>query len=221
MNSITRRIQDELDEQTLALDIARNQVGMKLPIKDLLAKLHVSEEQFRQLAASPLFKKQVKSFVKELEENGVSFRLKAQIQAEEMLKKNWAIVHDPDTPATVAVKAIENTVRWAGLEAKSNATVDVAQGPGFSITINFPTEQQQAEAKAEAKRRADALNADAEEIEDGEIVDEEDTDTSDEGTDTPRTFTLENPMTFDSIFYDDSDAYEEEEEDDYTVGHCP
>jgi hypothetical protein len=170
MNSITRRIQNELDEQSLALDIARNQVGMKLPIKELLERLHVPEEQFRQLSQSELFKKQVKAFVKELEENGVSFQLKAKIQAEEMLKKNWAIVHDPDTPATVAVKAIENTVRWAGLEAKANATVDVAQGAGFSITINFPNQEQLTAAKVEAERRAAALEA--EEVEDGEIVDE-------------------------------------------------
>jgi len=171
MSSITRRLQDDLDEQTLALDIARNQVGMKLPIDELLQKLNVDKTAFMQIAQSPLFKKQVKAFVKELEENGVSFQLKARIQAEEMLKKNWQIVHDPDTPATVAVKAIENTVRWAGLEAKSN-TAEVTQGPGFSITINFPDQQQLTAAREEAERRAAALEADSEEAEDGEIVDE-------------------------------------------------
>ena len=172
MNSITRRLQDDLDEQTLALDIARNQVGMRLPIDELLQKLHVAKEDFVKLSQSDLFKKQVKAFVKELEENGVSFQLKARIQAEEMLKKNWQIVHDPDTPATVAVKAIENTVRWGGLEPTKNPTVDVAQGPGFSITINFPDQQQLSAAKEEAERRAEALDADSEEVEDGEIVEE-------------------------------------------------
>jgi hypothetical protein len=132
------RLQDDLDEQALALDVARNQVGMKLPIDELMQKLHIPKDRFLQLASSELFKKQVKAFVKELEDNGISFQLKARIQAEEMLKKNWQIVHDPDTPPTVAVKAIENTVRWAGLENKGTAVDATAAGSGFSITINIP-----------------------------------------------------------------------------------
>lgn len=133
----TDLVNQEIDTQSLALEVARNQVGMRLPVAELLAQLGVDEETFLQLAQNPLFKKQVNVYKKELEDNGVSFQLKAKIQAEEMLKRGWQIVHDSDTPPAVAVKQIENTVRWAGLDNKSTQDVQSA-GSGFSITINIP-----------------------------------------------------------------------------------
>lgn len=128
----------ENELQSLALDIARNEVGMKLPIEELLQQLGVDPDTFLYIAKDPVFKRQTAQFKKELEENGVSFQLKARIQAEELLKTNWRLVHNPDTPAAVAVKAIENTVRWAGLEPKNNPTPTNAPGTGFSIVFNIP-----------------------------------------------------------------------------------
>jgi hypothetical protein len=136
MNDLVTR---EIDTEALALEVARNQVGMKLPIQQLLAQLHVDPDYFIQLSKDEVFLKQVKTFTKELKENGVSFQLKARIQAEAMLKKNWQLVHDDETPAAVAVKAIENTVRWAGLEQKTNTAVQQTNAPGFQIIFNIPT----------------------------------------------------------------------------------
>lgn len=138
MSRATDLVNQELDMQSLALEVARNQVGMRLPVEELLAQLGVNEETFLQLARNPLFKKQVNVYKKELEDNGVSFQLKAKIQAEEMLKRGWQIVHDSDTPPAVAVKQIENTVRWAGLDNKSTQDMQ-SLGSGFSITINIPS----------------------------------------------------------------------------------
>lgn len=134
MNSLSR----ELDLQSVALEVARNEVGMKLPMKELLPTLGLSEQQFLAISKDRLFVRQVRAFKKELEDTGMSFQMKARIQAEELLKKQWAVIHDPMTPPQVAVKAIENTVRWAGLDAK---TVDASaqKGPGFNITINVPS----------------------------------------------------------------------------------
>lgn len=129
----------EIDLNSLALELARNNLGQKLRIPELLQQLHIDEDDFISIAQDPVFRKQVATYTKELSENGVSFQLKAKIQAEEMLKRNWRIVHDPETPAAVAVKAIENTVRWAGLEPKSNAAGAVAPGTGFNIIFNIPT----------------------------------------------------------------------------------
>lgn len=137
MSRATDLVNQEIDTQSLALEVARNQVGMRLPVAELLTQLGVDEETFLQLAQNPLFKKQVNAYKKELEDNGVSFQLKAKIQAEEMLKRGWQIVHDSDTPPAVAVKQIENTVRWAGLDNKSTQDMHSA-GSGFSITINIP-----------------------------------------------------------------------------------
>jgi hypothetical protein len=130
-------VEREIDQQSLALEVARNHVGMKLPVEELLQRLGVPQDYFLGIANDPVFRRLVRDFTKELEENGVSFQLKARIQAEEMLKRQWRLVHDPDTPAAVTVKAIENTVRWAGLEPK-NAVQQVTPGAGFSVTINLP-----------------------------------------------------------------------------------
>lgn len=135
---MTDLVQREIDTEALALEIARNQVGMKLPIQQLLQQLHVDPNYFMQLSKDEVFLKQVKAFTKELKENGVSFQLKAKIQAEAMLKKNWQLVHDQETPAAVVVKAIENTVRWAGLEQKTNTAVQQSNTPGFQIIFNIP-----------------------------------------------------------------------------------
>ena len=136
MSRATDLVNQEIDTQSLALEVARNQVGMRLPVAELLAQLGVDEATFLQLAQNPLFKKQVNAYKKELEDNGVSFQLKAKIQAEEMLKRGWQLVHDSDTPPAVAVKQIENTVRWAGLDNKTQDVQSV--GSGFSIVINIP-----------------------------------------------------------------------------------
>lgn len=136
MSRASNLVEQELDLQSLAFEVARNQVGMRLPIADLLSELGISEEDFLRFADNSLFKREVKRYKKELEEKGVSFQLKAKIQAEEMLKRGWQLVHDPDTPPAVAVKQIENTVRWAGLDSKEQGAG--AGGAGFSITINIP-----------------------------------------------------------------------------------
>lgn len=212
MSNISR-LQDDLDEQSIALDIARNQVGMRLPISELLTRIGISEQKFKELSQSQLFKNQVNGFVKELEENGVSFQLKARIQAEEMLKTQWRLVHDPDTPPTVTVKAIENTVRWAGLEPKNNTQIDAVQGPGFSITINFPTDAQKAEAKIIAEERAVIDSTEFEEVNEGAGAQQGDAKERGEEVTARQTFTLENPG-FDAILHDDDDDeyYDAEDE---------
>jgi hypothetical protein len=135
---MTNLVNREIDTSALALEIARNAVGMKLPVSELIQQLNIDQATFLQLSKDEMFTKQVRSFKKELEENGVSFQLKARIQAEEMLKRNWSLVHDRETPAAVVVKAIENTVRWAGLEQKTGAAMVAQPGAGFQIIFNIP-----------------------------------------------------------------------------------
>jgi hypothetical protein len=131
-------IAKEIDYEALAFAIARNQCGARDSIEAVLAQENISTAAFMRIADDPLFKQQVQRFVRELNENGVSFQLKARIQAEELLKKQFVLIHDPDTPPAVAVKAIENTVRWAGLEPKvSQNGSGGADGPKFQIVFNL------------------------------------------------------------------------------------
>lgn len=133
MNDMVSR---EVDAQAFAFELARNKVGMQLPLRELIDTLGMSEERALALLKDPLVLKMMKEYKREMEEKGVSFQLKARIQAEEMLKRNWKLAHDPDTPPAVAAKVIENTVRWAGLEPKTTQNAsNSANVP--ALTINF------------------------------------------------------------------------------------
>jgi hypothetical protein len=71
-----------------------------------------------------------------MKENGFSFAAKSRILAEDLLPTAYHMVKDPDVPAAVRAKIIENFVEWGDLKPKNNA-ISTA-GPGFSITINLP-----------------------------------------------------------------------------------
>jgi hypothetical protein len=70
-----------------------------------------------------------------LKQDGMSFKLKAKLQIEELLKTSWRMIHDPRTPPQVQADLIKATARWAGYD--SPAANAVAAGNGFMININF------------------------------------------------------------------------------------
>jgi len=129
---------DLIEWDKIAFDVARNQVGAKLPADDLIMSLGLTEHEFELLCEDDLFRRKVKGFAKELTENGTSFALKAQVQAEELLKTQFRIARDPDTPPSVAVAAIANTVRWAGFDKKAESGEDTGSNrPKISINITM------------------------------------------------------------------------------------
>lgn len=127
-----------IDWESTAMSVARNQVGPRRPVDELITDLGLTEHEFELLCEDHLFKRKVREFAKELTENGASFALKARVQAEELLKVQYRIASDPETPTSVAVTAIANTVRWAGFDRKPDATEgDVNSRPKISININL------------------------------------------------------------------------------------
>lgn len=128
-----------VDWERVAFDVARNQLGPRLPLEELIPSLGISELDFEELCDDSLFKRKVKEYSKELTENGTSFALKAQLQAEDLLKTQYRIARDPDTPPSVAISAIQNTVRWAGFDKRPGDSVsdDGPRGPKISININL------------------------------------------------------------------------------------
>jgi hypothetical protein len=126
-----------IDANAIAFALAKNEVGEKLPLGEVLTNLSLDLKSpaLRNLLNSPLFKTQYGAFVRELRESGESFRLKARVQAEELLRTNWAIIHDPIVPAAVRMKGIENVVEWADLKPKKTAEGPVA--PAITINIDL------------------------------------------------------------------------------------
>lgn len=95
--------------------------------------------QFERIMTLPTFVLQVKDLRKKLEEEGASFKLKAQLQADFYLAKVHEKIMDPDTDEKVFTRLVEDVVRWGGLDTPQPVNTGGALG-GFSINISFPTD---------------------------------------------------------------------------------
>jgi len=95
----------------------------------------IAEEEWEQIRHDPTFLADLQRAVDMLKEEGMSFKVKARLQSEEILKSSWRLIHDPSTPPAVRADMMKATVRWAGYD--SPATTQAAAGAGFSISINF------------------------------------------------------------------------------------
>ena len=105
------------------------------PPSDICGHYGISKEQFAAIIAHPVFIKQYQEAVEALKVDGMSFKLKARMQAEGFLATSFAMVTNPATSDAVRADLIKNTVRWAGYDAKA-AEVG-AGGNAFNIQINL------------------------------------------------------------------------------------
>ena len=96
----------------------------------------IARDEFEQIIENPVFVQAYKQAVEDLQKDGMSFRLKAKLQAEALLAKSWAIIHAPETPNTVKADLIKATIRWADYEPK-NTQGGLAGGNAFQININL------------------------------------------------------------------------------------
>jgi hypothetical protein len=87
-----------------------------------------------------MFLKKVDHLRDEVREKGMTFRLKAKAQAEELLTTSWTLIHSPDVSATVKADLIKSTVKWGNLEPTKD-TVEVGSGGGVTIQINLPSQE--------------------------------------------------------------------------------
>ena len=94
----------------------------------------ISQDDFRRIIAHPVFIKAYQEAVESLKVDGMSFKLKAKMQAEGYLATAFQLVQNANTSDAVRADLIKNTVRWAGYDAKA---VDTGQGSSFNIQINL------------------------------------------------------------------------------------
>ena len=97
------------------------------PIETIYRAYGLSDEEFELLMASPAFIAAYKEAQSLVKEEGMAFKLKAKMQAEEMLKVSWSMVHDKETPPSVRADLLKWTSRVAGFEPKN-----VEQGSGLA-----------------------------------------------------------------------------------------
>lgn len=94
----------------------------------------ISREEFGVIIGHPVFIKAYQEAIESLKVDGMSFKLKAKMQAEDYLRTAYAMIKDANTSDAVRADLLKATVRWAGYEAKA---VDVGQGNSFNIQINL------------------------------------------------------------------------------------
>lgn len=104
---------------------------------DELKRQHgISSTDLLRFNKDPVFLNRVEHYQTEIKDNGLTFKLKARAQAEELLTTSWSMIHHPDVSAAVKADLIKSTVKWAGLEAKTDEGTGNAAG-GVRININF------------------------------------------------------------------------------------
>jgi hypothetical protein len=103
--------------------------------KAICAAYGVDRDTFAAFLANPLFLKAYAEAVEALKINGMSFKLKAQMAAEEYLKTAFQMVKNTNVSDAVRADLIKSTVRWAGWDAK--AAEVAGGGQTFSINIDL------------------------------------------------------------------------------------
>jgi hypothetical protein len=109
----------------------------------VIAKYGYGEDETQALMLNPAFALTVAKYKEEVTASGISFKLKAKIQAEDLLSHSYLIATDPEAPMAVRADLIKWTTRVAGLEPKEDK--GGGQTGGFTLNISFagdrPTER--------------------------------------------------------------------------------
>jgi len=98
-------------------------------VREICEAHGVSKAEYNALRQDPHFQAAVSAAITTLAREGMSFKVKAQAQAEELLKTSWGLIHAPleDVPASVKADLIKFTVRAAGLDASIDQKAIAAQ----------------------------------------------------------------------------------------------
>jgi hypothetical protein len=120
----------------LAFDVALMLENSGETLQEVMERHHITADDILRFNADPVFLRKVGDYRTEIRDKGLTFRLKARAQAEELLTTSWVLIHDPAVSPAVKADLIKSTVRWAGLEPKNDVTTELPAG-GVKITINL------------------------------------------------------------------------------------
>jgi hypothetical protein len=123
--------------ERLAFDIALRLENSGESVEDILSRHGMTGNDLLKISKDPIFAKKVESYRTEIRDKGLTFRLKARAQAEELLKTSWVLIHSPEVSAAVKADLIKSTVKWAGLEPKQEMVTPEGGANGVRITINL------------------------------------------------------------------------------------
>lgn len=100
-----------------------------------------TDEQWDALKDNPVFLKELALACEAVREEGMSFKLKARLLAEDNLDKTYRMIHahPDDVPANVKKDLILATARWAGFDnrGQGGGPDGVAAGNGNMLAIQI------------------------------------------------------------------------------------
>ena len=106
------------------------------PLDSIRESYGYSREEWSSLRYNPVFIADLAKAIEVVRQDGMSFKLKARLQAEEILKTSWRMIHSPsdEVPPSVKADLIKSTMRWAGYDNKETAG---AGGNANSLNIQI------------------------------------------------------------------------------------
>lgn len=122
----------------LAFDVALCLEGSGETLDEIKDRHRIDANSLLVFNKDPVFLKRVEDYRNEVKEKGLTFRLKARAQAEELLTTSYMLIHDPGVSPAVKADLIKSTVKWAGLEPKNTDDAGGNTG-GVKIMINLGT----------------------------------------------------------------------------------
>lgn len=137
----------------LAFDVALMLEGSGERLEDVLDRYSLTAAKWEKFNKDPQFLRRVVDYRAEIAEKGLTFKLKAKAQAEELLMTSWNLIHNAEVSPAVKADLIKSTVKWAGLDSPHGLSADELGG-GVKITINLggtplaPTEPLEKAAKS-------------------------------------------------------------------------
>lgn len=108
-------------------------------LKNICESYGITREEFDEIKLQPAFVQELRDWKEKLKAEGMSFKMKAALQSEELLKTSWRMIHDTSgrIPASVRADLLKFTVRVAGLDASKEQAAGNGQANAFQININL------------------------------------------------------------------------------------
>lgn len=119
-----------------AFDLALLLEGSGEKLDELLDRHELDANALLKFKKDVNFLRKVEVYREEVHTKGLTFKVKARAQAEELLRTSWLLIHDPIVSPAVKADLIKSTVKWAGLDTTSANEAQNAAG-GVTITINL------------------------------------------------------------------------------------
>ena len=103
----------------------------------ILDRYDLSREEYNILSSNLVFRRELAATMRDIRENGASFRAKARIQAESYLPVVDEMVWDIDIAPSTKLDAIKSIVRWGDLEPKDKKEQVQQTAPQINVQILF------------------------------------------------------------------------------------